>query len=72
MKHPDCTQETLHFLNNTAQIAGDTERMPKILDAKYAPADLREVANTNNRQLKRKLYALLSQHEPLFNGTLGK
>ena len=49
--------------------------MSKILDAKYAPADLRKVAKTNahltNNQ-QEKLYALLSQHKPLFDGTLGK
>ena len=65
----------LYFLNDTAKIAEDTERISNILDAKYAPADLYKVANTNthltNNQ-KEKLYALLRQHKPLFNGTLGK
>ena len=63
------------FLNDTAKFADDTERMSKILDAKHAPADMRKVVNTNtyltNNQ-KENLYALLSQHKPLFNGTLGK
>ena len=75
MKLPDCTQETSYFLNNTSKIAEDAERMSKMLDAKYASADLRKVANTNvhltNNQ-KEKLYALFSQHKPLFDGTLGK
>ena len=75
MKPPDCTQETLYFLNDTANIAEDTERMSKILDAKYTAADLRKVAITNvhltNNQ-KEKLYALLSQHKLLFDGMLGK
>ena len=61
MKPPDCTQETLYFLNNTAKIAEDTERMSKILDAKYALADLRKVASTNVYLTgNKKLYALLS------------
>ena len=47
MKSPDCTQETSYFLNNTTKITEDMERMSKILDAKYAPADLRDVANAN-------------------------
>ena len=47
MNPPDCTQETSYFLNNAAKIAEDTERKFKMLDAKYAPADLREVGNTN-------------------------
>ena len=49
--------------------------MSKILDAKYALADLCKVENTNahltNNQ-KEKLYALLSQHKLLFDGTLDK
>ena len=49
--------------------------MSKILDSKYTPANLREIANanahlTNNQQ--EKIHALLSQHEPLFDGMLGK
>ena len=75
MKPPDCTQETSFFLNNTTNIAEDTEIMSKILDAKYALADLCKVANANahltNNQ-KEKLHTLLSQHEPLFDGMLGK
>ena len=47
MKPPDCTQESSYFLNNTAKIVEDTNRMSKILDAKYAPTDLLEVANAN-------------------------
>ena len=49
--------------------------MSKILDAKYVSADLCKVANTNahltNNQ-KEKMYALLSQHDLLFNDILGK
>ena len=54
MKPPDCTQETLYFLNDTAKIAEDTERMSKILDAEYAPADLHEVVKTNAHLTKNK------------------
>ena len=48
MKPPDCTQETSYFLNNTTKTTEDTERKSKILDVKYAPADLREVANADS------------------------
>ena len=75
MKPPDCIQETSYYLNDTAKIAEDTERMSKILDAKYAPANLREVADANahlTKLKKNKLHALLSQHAQLFNGTLSK
>ena len=47
MKPPDCIQETSYYLNNTAKIAKDTERMSRILDAKYMPANLHEVADAN-------------------------
>ena len=47
MKPPGCTQENTYFLNNTAKVVEDTERMSKILDTKYAPVDLREVENAN-------------------------
>ena len=49
--------------------------MSKILNGKYALADLREVANANAHltdNQKEKLHLLLLQHEPLFDGTLGK
>ena len=75
MKPPDCNQETPYFLNNTAKITDDTERMSKILEVKYALADLREVADANahlTNDQKEKLHTLLSQHAPLFNGMLGK
>ena len=75
MKPPDCIQETSYFLKDTAEITEDTKIISKILDVKYASADLREVANANahltNIQ-KEKLHALLSQHEPQFDGVLGK
>ena len=47
MKPPNCNQETSYYLNNTAKIAEDTEGMSKILDAKYAPANLHEVVDAN-------------------------
>ena len=49
--------------------------MSNILDAKYAPADLRKVENANahlTKNQKEKLHKLLSQQKPLFDGTLGK
>ena len=49
--------------------------MFKILDAKYAPSNLHDVENANahltNNQ-KEKLHLLLSQHELMFDGMLGK
>ena len=44
MKPTKCTQETTYNVNNTPGITAETDRMSKILDAKYKPADLNEVA----------------------------
>ena len=48
-------------------------RLQKILDAKYAPADLDEVVRTCGHLTddeKRQLHALLSKYDHLFDGTL--
>ena len=43
----ECTQETFYYVNNTPDIDAKTDHMSKILDAKYQPADLNEVAAKN-------------------------
>ncbi len=51
-----------------------TSRMRQILEAKYEPANLKEVVKScNNLQANEKqaLYKLLSKYETLFDGTLG-
>ena len=44
MRPTDCTQETTYAVNDVADIAAETDHMSKILDAKYQPANLEEVA----------------------------
>ena len=40
-----------YYVNNMLGIAAETDHMPKILDAKNQPADLKEVA-ARNKNLK--------------------
>ena len=47
MRPTECTQETSYVVNNTPDIAAETDRMSKILDAKYQPADLDKVGEKN-------------------------
>ena len=75
MRPTTCTQETTYNVNDTPDITAETDRMSKILDAKYSPADLDEVAKKNENltlDQKSKLHELLKKHESLFDGTLGK
>ena len=49
-------------------------RLKKILDAKYAPADLDEIVRQCEHladDAKTKLHSLLKKYEHLFDGTLG-
>ena len=47
MRPTTCTQETIYYVNNTPDIAAETDCMSKILDAKYQPADLEKFAAKN-------------------------
>ena len=52
----------------------DAERIKKILDTKYAPADLQTIVEECNHlqtDERKKLLALLSKFKPIFDGTLG-
>ena len=45
MRPTECTKETTYYnVNNMPDIAAETDSMSKILDAKYKPVDLNEVA----------------------------
>jgi len=54
----------------------ETERVTRILDAKYEPADLPKVVEENCSHLtvkqRKQLLKLLQKHEKMFQGTLGK
>ena len=75
MKPTDCTQDTSYYAAETGVVAEATSRISKILDAKYSPADLEEVANKNGKltvKQQEQLLTLLNKHKPLFDGTLGR
>ena len=83
MKDPESFPDLLDPINDffwskdlyeTEALQEASARLPKILDAKYAPADLDEVVRTCGHLTegeKRQLHALLSKYEHLFDGTLG-
>ena len=51
-----------------------TERLKRILDAKYEKADLRQICESQtelSKEEQRKLFDLLSKYEHVFDGTLG-
>ena len=53
----------------------ESERLSKIVDAKYAPADLVKIADEQKHLSKgeqQELYQLLNKHNQLFDGTLDK
>ena len=53
----------------------ESDRIKKILEAKYQPADLKEVireASYLSREEQQQLYELLKRFETLFDGTVGK
>ncbi len=75
MKRRDMTSEEAFHINEPDGVASNLERIKKILDAKYEPADLDEVVEGItylNPTEKTKLHGLLRKHKNLFHGTLGK
>ena len=76
MKHRGDTWETsFHVREESEPVLDATERMKRILDAKYKPANLEEVANMNTElslNQRKKLLRLLKKHAHLFDGTVGK
>ena len=74
MKPPTCTKEDAYHVEEELFVSDETDRIAKILDAKYAPANLKEITDkllhlTNNQ--KQQLYTLLNKRNQLFDGTLG-
>ena len=81
----DEAEVTMHDVNHTAadafnlqrdspSVAEATERIQRILDAKYEPADLREIVKSCDHldeYEKSQLLDLLLKYENLFDGTLG-
>ena len=74
MKSRDATFENSYHLDDSGHAADATDRMHKILDAKYEPADLEEVVESCKHlddDERDALLSLLKKYESLFDGTLG-
>ena len=66
--------DAYHLQQDSTSVADATERIQRILDAKYEPADLKEIAewcDHLNKSQQKQLYELLRRYEDLFDGTLG-
>ena len=74
-KDQDETSDGLFHVQEPDAVLEATERITKILDAKYLPTDLDEYCRTQTQlehDEQQKLLSLLKKHEHLFDGTLGK
>ena len=74
MKNPDSANKEF-FIQETAVVEDAMDRIKRILDAKYDPADLNQVAESCdhlNTQEKQLLRNLLEKYKSLFDGTLGQ
>ena len=74
MKLPNATVNSDFYVQDNSLIENETNRIKKILDAKYEPADLEEVAEQAlhlSKEEQQQLYQLLNKYKDLFDGTLG-
>jgi hypothetical protein len=61
--------DSYHIKDPDGLLKDSTDRLKKILDAKYVPADLEKLCQSQAQQ--KKLLDLLQKHSALFDGTLG-
>ena len=74
LKDIDCTVEREFYTQEPASMDEATERIKRILDAKYEPANLEEVVQESqhlDKEEQRLLYRLLDKYRSLFDGSLG-
>ena len=74
MKNIDVETPESHAIDDSPSMQSATNRIKRILDAKYEAADIKqEVAKCThlNTKEKEKLETLLTKYEKLFDGTLG-
>ena len=67
--------EMLQATDDPPNIQAETKRISEILDAKYEPADLKQVAEETpllSKEDRRNLYKLLKKYSILFDGQLGR
>ena len=75
MKDRHCTESDAFFIQEPDSMEAEMKRLRDILDCKYQPADLAQVAKSckNLTQSQQKqLHELLIKHKRLFDGTLGR
>ena len=75
MKPISCTRNTHYNINESGATKVETERLKRILDAKYEKANLQKVVGDCNHLKKieqTSLLHLLQKYEDLFDGTLGQ
>ena len=74
MKPRDAEPPDFYSLSDEVEGEEASDCIKEILDAKYKPADLKEVVGQQNHLTKEEqhqLLTLLRKHEKLFDGTLG-
>jgi hypothetical protein len=74
MKSIDSNKQEM-FIQDSKAVEDETQRIRKILEAKYEAADLDEIVKSciNLTKVEQKnLLTVLKKHASLFNGTLGK
>jgi hypothetical protein len=74
MKPKDATYEDSLFIQESVAVKQTTDRVQKILEADYHPADLQTICSECHHlepDEREQLLSLLSQYESLFDGTLG-
>ena len=74
MKSRDATLEDSYYVHDSPCLVEAAERIKRILDAKYEPANLDEIVGSCthlSEEEKEGLHSLLKKYESLFDGTLG-
>ena len=74
-KNSGLNKEETYYIKDPKSLEGETDRMSRILDAKYSKANLYQVAKevkTLNRNEQKQLEKVLKANKSLFDGTLGR
>ncbi len=74
-KDIDADMKTSYYIGDDVNLTDASERIKKILDAKYEAADLEEVCRSQSQldpEEKKELSTLLDKYAHLFDGSLGK
>ncbi len=75
MKPREAKINTHFHVHDSVRVDDEIQRMSRILDSKYAPADLHEIVQNNDNltnEEKVKFEQMLRKYESLFDGRLGE